>query len=127
MKDNGILPNCVEYAIGMRKVEKKWEKKMKQRLIDAEEVKQYALTEGFYCDTDADKEATAEKIDQLFPTVEAIPIEWIKKKLDKLKDDIKWAWYYGNVALKEMEWAETWVQIVLLEEWEKENGTDRQE
>lgn len=65
----------------------------------------------------------AELVDKA-PTIEAIPVEWIKKKLNKLKDDIKWSWYYGNAALKEMEWAETWVQVVLLEEWEKENGKE---
>jgi len=49
------------------------------RLIDAEKVKQYILEEGFYCDTEADKEATAGEIDELFPTVDAISIEWLKK------------------------------------------------
>lgn len=47
------------------------------RLIDADKVKEYILTEGFYCDTRADKEYTAERIDELFPTVEAIPISWM--------------------------------------------------
>lgn len=50
------------------------------RLIDADKVKEHILKEGFYCDTEADKVATAEEIDSLFPTVEAIPTEWIKKK-----------------------------------------------
>lgn len=62
----------------------------------------------------------AELIDKM-PAIDSIPVEWIKKKLDRLKDDIKWAWYYGNTALANMEWAETWVEMVLLEEWRKEN------
>ena len=49
------------------------------RLIDADKVKEHIIKEGFYCDTKADKEATAKEIDSLFPTVEAIPIEWIKE------------------------------------------------
>lgn len=69
------------------------------RLIDADRVKQYVLTEGFYCDTNADKEATAEMIDQLFPTVEAIPIEWIKEKvLGFLMDrNFRWATDFQEV------------------------------
>lgn len=50
------------------------------RPIDADKVKEYVLTEGFYCDTRADKEYTAELIDQLFPTIKAIPIEWLYQK-----------------------------------------------
>lgn len=51
------------------------------RLIDADMVKQYILTEGFYCDTKADKEDTAEEIDQLFSTVDAIPVAFIEEKM----------------------------------------------
>lgn len=53
------------------------------RLIDADEVKKYVLTEGFYCDTYADKEDTAEQIDKLFPTIKAIPIEWLHSIMEK--------------------------------------------
>lgn len=54
-------------------------------------------------------------------TVEAIPIELIKKEMKRLDEDIKWAWYYGNVALDKMEYLKTWLTIKL-EDWEKENG-----
>lgn len=58
------------------------------------------------------------------PTVQAIPIELIKKEMKRLDEDIKWAWYYGNVALDKMEYLKTWLTIKL-EEWEKENEIDR--
>lgn len=48
------------------------------RLIDADKVKEHILKEGFYCDTKEDKEDTAKEIDSLFPTIESIPIDWIK-------------------------------------------------
>ena len=51
----------------------------------------------------------------------AIPIELIKKEMKRLDEDIKWAWYYGNVALDKMEYLKTWLTIKL-EDWEKENG-----
>lgn len=78
---------------------------------------------------DADKLRCEDMVDGMLdvfdileaPTVEAIPIEWIKKKLDRLKEDIKWAWYYGNTAVEKMEWTKTWIELVLLEEWRKEN------
>ena len=54
------------------------------------------------------------------PTVKAIPIETIKKEIERLKEDIKWAWYYGNTALEKMEYLERWLEIKL-EDWEKEN------
>lgn len=80
------------------------------RLIDADKVKQYVLTEGFYCDTDADKEATAEKIDQLFPTVEAIPVEWLVKTglLLTINKNV-----YCAAVIK-----------TVIEEWEAENEKD---
>lgn len=86
------------------------------RLIDADKVKQYALTEGFYCDTDADKKATASEIDELFPTVEAIPIKWIKafsKQQDKkqYKDFLEFMLNYWNT-----------LGMHALELWEEENG-----
>jgi len=49
------------------------------RLIDADKVKDYIMTEGICCDTSADKEYVAEELLQMFPTVEAIPVEWIEK------------------------------------------------
>lgn len=54
------------------------------------------------------------------PTVKAIPIELIEKEMKRLDEDIKWAWYYGNVALDKMEYLKTWLTIKL-EDWEKEN------
>ena len=90
------------------------------RLINADKVKEYIIKEGFYCDTKADKEATAKEIDSLFPTVKAIPIECIEKEIRKIDEDIKWAWYYGNVAIDKMEYLKTWL-TVKLEDWEKDN------
>lgn len=56
--------------------------KMKtSKLIDAEWLKKYVRKHGIYCDTDADKEYTCEKIDE-FPTVEAIPISWLKDQIE---------------------------------------------
>ena len=51
------------------------------KLIDAEWLKKYVRNVGIYCDTDADKEHTCEKIDK-FPTVEAIPVEWLKDQIE---------------------------------------------
>lgn len=56
--------------------------------------------------------------------VKAIPIETIKKEIERLKEDIKWAWYYGNTALDKMEYLKMWLEIKL-EDWEKENGADK--
>ena len=53
----------------------------------------------------------------------AIPIELIKKEMKQLDEDIKWAWYYGNVALDKMEYLKTWLTIKL-EDWEKENANN---
>lgn len=50
----------------------------------------------------------------------AIPIEYIEKKLSKLEYDISWGWYYG-ASTNNMEYTRNWVRIILLEEWEKEN------
>ena len=58
------------------------------------------------------------------PTVKAIPIETIKKEIERLKEDIKWAWYYGNTALDKMEYLKMWLEIKL-EDWEKENETNK--
>lgn len=51
------------------------------KLIDAEWLKKYVRNVGIYCDTNADKEYTCEKIDK-FPTVEAIPVEWLKDQIE---------------------------------------------
>lgn len=53
------------------------------RLIDADKVKEYIRTEGFYCDNQADKEYTVNQFDELFPTVKAIPIEWLHSIMKK--------------------------------------------
>lgn len=80
------------------------------RLIDAEKVKQYILEEGFHCDTKADKVSVAREIDKLFPTVEAIPIEWIKK----------WCNTQNGKSLEER-LLKRYGVLTLLEDWEKEN------
>lgn len=89
------------------------------RLIDADNVKQYILAEGLYCDTKADKEATAREIDKLFSTVDAIPIEWIEQWLDRVtgtKDGDDISKYHdlvkGGILFINM----------LERDWEKENG-----
>jgi len=82
------------------------------RLIDADKVKQYILAEGFYCDTEADKEATAEKIDELFPTVDAIPKEWI----------INWLTKQTIPALHTCDYYEA--VDMMLDDWEKENESN---
>jgi len=64
----------------------------------------------------------AEHRQELSTLLPSIPIEYINKKLAKLNDDIKWAWYYGNVALDEMEYAKAWVEEVLLKDWEKDKN-----
>lgn len=37
------------------------------KYIDADKVKGYILSTGFYCDTEADRKHSAELIDELFP------------------------------------------------------------
>ena len=88
------------------------------RLIDADKVKQYALTEGFYCDTVADREATAEKIDELFPTVDAIPIEW----LEDLAQQYNISSFYIRQADKKEADRQDWIVEVidLVIEWWRE-------
>lgn len=52
------------------------------RYIDADKVKEYILSTGFYCDTEADRKYSAELIDGLFPTAdvaEARHGRWIWK------------------------------------------------
>lgn len=56
------------------------------------------------------------------PTVDAIPIEYIKKKLKKLDSDINYAGYVGDEMLNQLIYAKAWVEEVLLKGWEKENG-----
>lgn len=53
----------------------------------------------------------------------SIPIELIEKEMKRLDEDIKWAWYYGNVALDKMEYLKMWLTIKL-EDWRKENEID---
>lgn len=79
------------------------------RLIDADEVKKYILTEGFNCDTQADKEYVAELFTKLFKTVKAIPVEWIENYTRKhfTLDD-----WFGDVLS---------FMADMLEDWEKEN------
>ena len=74
------------------------------RLIDADEVKNYILTEGFYCDTQADKEYVAELFTKLFKTVKAIPLGWISK--------------YSRKPISN---ADYWAIMRMVTDWEKEN------
>ena len=82
------------------------------RLIDADRVKQYALTA---IATNTDKEAAAEMIDQLFPTVEAIPVEWIKKWAN---EHCMYCLDYDYTTEK----YDGWYDInSMIKDWEKEN------
>ena len=95
---------------------------MKNRLIDADEVKNSLLTEllmGVDGGTDASYLKTYEVIGRIEkiinewvdnqPTVNAIPIEWIKKWNQKNEN----FFLYMGLARK------------LIEDWEKENEADR--
>lgn len=95
------------------------------RLIDADEVKKYILTEGFCCDTKADRIHTASLIDELFPAIDAIPTEWIH-------NIITWHFHLWEEGKDKMFITENVVKIVnhsmiaqvlsqLLKLWEKEN------
>ena len=44
------------------------------RYIDADKVKEYILSTGFYCDTEADRKHSAELIDELFPTADVVEV-----------------------------------------------------
>lgn len=77
------------------------------RLIDADELKEYVRKIGFYCDTEADKEYTIKQMDSLFSTVEAIPIEWIKKWMNERND-------WSTIPYNQHIWN-------MLDDWEKEN------
>lgn len=52
------------------------------------------------------------------PTVEAIPIEWIKKQIEEWKN-------WGPEGLSDDEWEYGTCLETLLENWEKENEIDR--
>ena len=88
------------------------------RLIDADNLK---TTRGtfIYQTEDADVIATEayrwELIEREAPTVKAIPVEWIKEKLEKEE--------YRTFLVDYIEWRSClhW----LLEAWEEENETDR--
>ena len=44
------------------------------KYIDADKVKEYILSTGFYCDTEADRKYSAELIDELFPTADVVEV-----------------------------------------------------
>lgn len=94
------------------------------RLIDAEEVKRFYEEEFPTLDNGVhwSKNDIIMNLSNI-PTVKAIPTETIKKEIERLKEDIKWAWYYGNTALDKMEYLKMWLEIKL-EDWEKENEVD---
>lgn len=72
------------------------------RLIDADKLMPNAKYKGQY-----DSVSARDIVNT--PTVEAIPVEWIKKRMEH------WA-EYGNQYITIME---------MLEDWEKENETNR--
>ena len=57
------------------------EVKMADRLISADALKHYILTKGFYCDTEADRQHSAELVDEVFPTIEPKHGWWIEEGL----------------------------------------------
>lgn len=91
-----------------------WKVVTKMRLIDADELKKAFIGNRY------GTKAIEYVIDSA-PTVKAIPVECIEKEIRKIDEDIKWAWYYGNVAIDKMEYLKTWL-TVKLEDWEKENA-----
>ena len=55
------------------------------RYIDADKVKEYILSTGFYCDTEADRKYSAELIDELFTTADVAEVRhgrWIEKPFE---------------------------------------------
>lgn len=51
------------------------------KYIDADKVKEYILSTGFYCDTEADRKYSAELIDELFPIADVAEVRhgrWIE-------------------------------------------------
>ena len=123
MKDNGILPNCVDYAREMRKVEKKWEEKMdnndfltaiekgKERLTDANRSKEDYWFSGSMVMLEACLEEvwnTAKK--------DTIPIEWLKKKYEEADD----------MGMGIEDWSEKDCFGHVIKEWEKENGSRKE-
>lgn len=89
------------------------------RLIDADKLTADYIVASTTTNTLCYRYISKEQVENA-PTVEAIPIELIKKEMAKLDNDIKWAWYYGNVALDKREYLKTWLTIKI-EDWEKEN------
>ena len=55
------------------------------------------------------------------PTVEAIPIEWIKKQIEKY---VEWTTFKFHIDVDDIE-ARNCLEY-LLEDWEKENETNQQ-
>lgn len=98
------------------------------RLIDADIVKEYVLKEGFYCDTKADRECTANEIDELFPTVEAIPIEWLHSIMERqlifaMKSEMEGTTTVQDGVIHCVSGAlACQVLANVIELWEKENG-----
>ena len=94
------------------------------RLIDADELKAYMYHEAFETDTDMQKwdsgcwirykmfENQIEKV----PTVEAIPIEWLKKQIGRLSGN-------GVYGAEVYQWVlNRWYEDK--EEWKKENESN---
>lgn len=87
------------------------------RLIDADEtVRQLELEAYIYEQTESHGYRYAQGLIEDQPTVEAIPIEWLKKQIENLP--YSHSWELGE------EWKAKYATclMVLLEEWEKENA-----
>lgn len=122
MKINGILPNCVEYARAQEEIERRWKEKhtngeKKMRLIDADEVygKRFTVVdviEGVPVHRNVVKAFDVKEA----PTVNAIPIEWIK-------DWRKEKWFDSKLSMEERT-VRAMVARMIVEDWEKENETD---
>ena len=62
-------------------------------LIRRQGVIDYVLEHGFYCDTEADKEYTAELIRTMFPSVDAVEVVRCKECVEN--DAQNWCWKFG--------------------------------
>ena len=117
-----LLPNCVQHAKAMGEIEKRLEekigeKKMKQKLIDADELVAKAdCSVEFVSYDNTTYIPYVDYVDEICraPTVEAIPVKWLERYIDStLDDDNSQMLGFKAAIIKEM-----------LEEWRKENEVD---
>lgn len=101
---------------------------MKQRLIDANKAKLILWGYSRYSGIDEAPYSYADEAIDILPTVEAIPIEWIKEWLASIKDNERYKNAYVQIEdevrrvvyRNEVEFNIPSVSD-MLEDWEKEN------